>query len=93
MASLGSLRTVRRVTCHRFVRLTVETTEGAPWSLSAVVAEVYRTGLDPGGWVVQVAIDAECPTTGCSIAKTTSTPPCSYASADTGAGDEQGDEQ
>ena len=75
------------------VLLTVVTVDNDPRPWRDVVLAVYRDGADPDGFVVQVAADAECPATALSIARTTSTPPCSYDITDMGETTEQGDDQ
>lgn len=62
---------------HHLVRLVVADAEGAQRSLHDAVIGVCSGDLDPYGLVVQVVAQPECPATACSIALTTSTPPCS----------------
>jgi hypothetical protein len=77
----------------RLVRISVVTPDGELRSLREVALGVHRKGLDPDEFIVQVVPSVDHRIRASSIATTTSTPPCSYDSTDTGADNEQGDDQ
>jgi hypothetical protein len=76
---------------HRHVRLLAANAEGERCSLRDAVNGVYYEGRDPTGFTVEVIAEPKWPTTALSIVTTTSTPPFSDASTDTGAHHNQGE--
>jgi hypothetical protein len=78
---------------HRRVRLAVSSADGEPRSLRDVVVKVYRDGLDPAGFEIQIIDMPASPATALSIASTTSTPPFSEGGTDVGEAPDEGVER